>query len=81
MIARGSVTWWTLPALGLLEREGALRCYKVSWARWIILVSVVTGTLFSDPAFSQNPGSSEVIPKIQGTEEKCISPSPLFDVN
>ena len=73
---------WTLSALGLLEREGALRCYKVSWARWIILVSVVlTGTLFSDPALSQNPGSSEDIPKIQGTEEKCINPPPLFDVN
>ena len=73
---------WTLSALGLLEREGALRCYKVSWARWIILVSVVlTGTLFSDPALSQNPGSSEDIPKIQGTEVKCINPPPLFDVN
>jgi hypothetical protein len=48
----------------------------------IILVSVVlTGTLFSDPGLSQNPDSPANTPKIQETEEKCINPPPLFDVN
>ena len=55
---------------------------KVNWCRGIILVSVVvTGILFSDPALSQNPDSSANTPKIQGTEEKCINPPPLFDVS
>ena len=72
---------WTLSALGLLEREGALRYDKANRARGIILVSVVlTGTLFSDPALLQNPDSSGNT-KIQAVEDKCINPPPLFDVN
>jgi len=55
---------------------------KVNRARAIILVSVVlTGTLFSDPALSQNPDSTGDTPKIQWAEETCINPPPLFDVN
>src|SRR5437867_7922698 len=55
---------------------------KVSRARGIILVSLVlAGTLFSDPALSQNPDSSGDTPKIQRAEVKCINPPPLFDVN
>ena len=59
-----------------------MRYDKVSWARGIILFSVVlTGTLFCNPALSQNPDSSGNTPKIQRSEEKCIKPPPLFDVN
>jgi hypothetical protein len=66
----------------LPERECVLRYDKVSWARGIILFSVVlTGTLFCNPALSQNPDSSGNTPKIQRSEEKCIKPPPLFDVN
>ena len=55
---------------------------KFSRARRIILVSLVlTGALLSDSALSQTPDSSGDTPKIQRTEEKCINPPPLFDLN
>jgi hypothetical protein len=55
---------------------------RLAGAAGIILATVVlTGTLFSAPALSQNPDSSGDTPKIQGTEEKCVHPPPLFDVN
>src|SRR5207237_1759647 len=69
-----------LPACYFLSVRA--HCMKVNRARRIILVSIVlTGTLFSDPALSQNHDSSGDTPKIQGAEETCINPAPLFDVN
>ncbi len=47
-----------------------------------ILASIVLlGTLFSDIALPQNPEAPGDTPKLQETEEKCINPPPLFDVN
>jgi hypothetical protein len=54
---------------------------KVSRTGRIIVIGALTGTLLSDPALSQSPDSSGNTPKVQGTEEKCIHPPPLFDVN